>query len=354
MWRELEHRFPQKQKGYWWFGAQVALFIVILVSLYDMALYLALAVVWMKFFSLNTIADVASKRAAFEVARAAFFFVFGVLTVMASTATTFFQAKRESGSIANVSLLLARYLLLPADNRSQSRIPLFAATAVLLLRSTFELGIITQSSYSLATRHSIQTMRDIAYGLLTCIFFGLMCRAAFVVSAAYDPQGKEADVVGGFVRATVLAKLRAESQDRHGASRPFGQVLAEVKFSLDIALATGPPISALSLTQGQKRMAAMACLENLGREYGGLDPRRAITHSRSHGGSRSVPLFGRTSSSSSRKGGPSTARSDPDMRRTWQRTSPGGASPTAVRRLPLYGHDPIPEGREEAMERHMR
>ena len=101
VWRELEYRFTHP--GYWWFGAQFALFIVILVSLYYLVLYLALAIIWMQFLSLNTIADVASKRTAFDVATTTFFFVFGILTLVASTDTTFFKAKQHGGAIASVS-----------------------------------------------------------------------------------------------------------------------------------------------------------------------------------------------------------------------------------------------------------
>jgi hypothetical protein len=102
VWKELEDRFSKKHREYWRFGAEIIIFVVGLVSLYYLVLYLASAIVWMEFLSLNIIADVATKRNGFFISMNAFFFVFGLLTVAAATATIFWKASRTEGNVAGV------------------------------------------------------------------------------------------------------------------------------------------------------------------------------------------------------------------------------------------------------------
>lgn len=85
VWRDLEPRFPKNQQGKWWFAAKMLLFFTGLMSLYYWVLKFSLAVVWMQFASLNTIADVATKRTQCEMAMSVFFFAFGLMTVAASS-----------------------------------------------------------------------------------------------------------------------------------------------------------------------------------------------------------------------------------------------------------------------------
>jgi hypothetical protein len=102
VWKELEHRFPKKQRGYWWFAAKMAMFVTGLMAAFYCVLYFALSILWMEFLSLNTIADVATKRTAFEIAMTAFFFGYGLLTVSASTATVVMALLRD-GKVQGVS-----------------------------------------------------------------------------------------------------------------------------------------------------------------------------------------------------------------------------------------------------------
>jgi len=102
VWKELENRFPEEQQGKWWFAAKFTIFIVGLVAFFYFVLNLALSIVWMQFRSLNTIADIATKRTGFEVAMTVFFFLFGLLTLSASTASIFWKAREQAGSVRQV------------------------------------------------------------------------------------------------------------------------------------------------------------------------------------------------------------------------------------------------------------
>ena len=103
VWKEFqrEERFTRTQLKLWGLAANFAIFIVGLVSLFYVILYLALAIVWMEFFSLNTIADVATKRTGFEIAMTAFFFGFSLLTVAAAT-YAILSIRRAEGRPRNV------------------------------------------------------------------------------------------------------------------------------------------------------------------------------------------------------------------------------------------------------------
>jgi hypothetical protein len=109
VWRELEDRFPRKTQGHWWFAAKFAIFIVGLVSTYYVILYIAQAGVWVEFLSLNTIADIATKRTGFEITMTAFFFIFGLITSAAASASLLWKARTIDGGIPSVSHPFLKY-----------------------------------------------------------------------------------------------------------------------------------------------------------------------------------------------------------------------------------------------------
>ena len=67
LWHERKTRYSLKQQAVWWFVANLTAFVVILLSIYYVALHLALAVAWLQFLKLNIIDDVATKRNHFKV-----------------------------------------------------------------------------------------------------------------------------------------------------------------------------------------------------------------------------------------------------------------------------------------------
>ena len=102
-WNDLERRFKHGEKpGYWWLAAKAAIFIVFLVSFYFVVLNIATRVVWLEFYSLNVIADVATKRNSFEMAMTVFFVIFGLITIAAAVATFYLRARRNTGEWTKV------------------------------------------------------------------------------------------------------------------------------------------------------------------------------------------------------------------------------------------------------------
>jgi len=85
VWKELEDQFTIWKQGVWWFAAKFLIFVVTLMAIFYAVLGIALSAVWLEFFSLNAIADIAGKRTDFEMAMAAFFFIFGLLTLVEAT-----------------------------------------------------------------------------------------------------------------------------------------------------------------------------------------------------------------------------------------------------------------------------
>jgi hypothetical protein len=111
MWDELVPRFPSiKQQRFWWFAAKFMIFIISLISIYYTALFLALASAWVRFMSLNTINDIATKRTGFEIAKGSFNFAFTSLVLAASSVTFWWKAKKYEGRRHIVSLLLNSHL----------------------------------------------------------------------------------------------------------------------------------------------------------------------------------------------------------------------------------------------------
>lgn len=101
-WKDLEPRFEAKAAGHWWLAAQIAIFVVGLVSFFYVVLKLALAIVWMNFLSLNIIGDIATKKRNFEIATAVFLAVFALLTLIAACATFLFRARKLEGQVPKV------------------------------------------------------------------------------------------------------------------------------------------------------------------------------------------------------------------------------------------------------------
>ena len=94
VWYEREYRYNKKELAIWWLTAKLAVGIVLLLSGYYLALNLALAVVWVRFLSLNIIDDVATKRNHFKIAMSAGFTL--LVGVIFFAATDNFRRMRRS------------------------------------------------------------------------------------------------------------------------------------------------------------------------------------------------------------------------------------------------------------------
>ena len=97
VWVEIETRTNEFWQRWLWVAAKVTLFLVSLVSILYALLYLALAIVWLEFRSLNSIADIATKRTSLEVSMAALLTAFSLLTLGALWHAIGTQARKVDG-----------------------------------------------------------------------------------------------------------------------------------------------------------------------------------------------------------------------------------------------------------------
>ncbi|KAI0450093.1 hypothetical protein F5B21DRAFT_517694 [Xylaria acuta] len=227
IWKELEDRFPKRQQGYWWFAARCAIFIVGLVSTYYATLFIAQVGVWVQFLSLNTIADVATKRTGFEITMTAFFC---------------------------------------------NRIYLLLATSFLLIRSIFEFVLTLRAWGPYSTRQSLQPIKDVGYGIITLVYLGLMYVTAHVVSSGRDKGGREVRFIESDIRDAVLKRLKQEIYEGRLRSPPFVKILDQIGSDLNTILRDGP-LSGTIETSAHRDQTAKAYLQSLRRHYGNLDPR---------------------------------------------------------------------------------
>ena len=96
LWHERADRYSPKAQAIWWLSANLAAFIVILVSLFYAALNLTLAVVWLRFLNLNIIDDIATKRNGFKVSMSAGYVVLAFV-ILVGTSDNFRKARQMDG-----------------------------------------------------------------------------------------------------------------------------------------------------------------------------------------------------------------------------------------------------------------
>ncbi|KAI1272429.1 hypothetical protein F5Y07DRAFT_379758 [Xylaria sp. FL0933] len=276
IWRELEDRFPRTQQGYWWFTARIAIFVVGLISVYYFTLFIAHVSVWVRFLSLNTIADVATKRTGFEIGMNASFVIFGAITLAAACASLLWKAREIDGRIRH------------------NRICLILATSLLFVRSIIELALTLRALGPESTRRSLQPIKDVAYGIVSLIYLGLMYFTAYVLSSKFDRGSREARLVESDIRSAVLNQLQEETDDGRRKSRPFGDILDLVGNKLEGVLRDGPLSCNIEMSSDYKHQIARECLESLRAQYGSLDPKDSANEG-SQNSSRISSLFGRQS-----------------------------------------------------------
>ncbi|RWA09621.1 hypothetical protein EKO27_g5483 [Xylaria grammica] len=261
VWREIEDWFPQSHQRYWWVTAVFAMSIVILASAYYVTLYITHVGVWISFQSLNTIADVATRRTEFEIGMTSFFFVFGLITVAAACVSLFWKAWMIDGEIRRICLLLA--------------------TFTLLIRSIFEFSLTIRAWGPYSTRQSLQPVKDVGYGVISLIYLGFMYVTKRAISSGFDKGSKEVRLVESVIRLAVLQRLEQQTEDGRLESPPFARILDQIRGDLETILENDPQAE---MSDIHKDRAAKRCLESLEEEYGHLDPREGI-----HNGSRNTP-----------------------------------------------------------------
>lgn len=110
VWNEVEHRFTEKQKYNLWLGAKVLMLITFLVIIFYWLLYIAFASVWVRFASLDTIADIGTRWSQFWISMTGLFLGYSIL-IFATAAATLYQARfRLDGHLPWVRTSLSRSL----------------------------------------------------------------------------------------------------------------------------------------------------------------------------------------------------------------------------------------------------
>lgn len=79
VWRELHHRFTKPRV--WFHVGTFQVLILWLLGMYYFGLELALACAWLAVMQVNVVADVATKRAGFELSFAVFVFIFATFVL---------------------------------------------------------------------------------------------------------------------------------------------------------------------------------------------------------------------------------------------------------------------------------
>ncbi|KAK4207465.1 hypothetical protein QBC37DRAFT_355235, partial [Rhypophila decipiens] len=255
VWKELEDQFSPKQQGIWWFAARFLLFIVTLMAIFYIILSIALSVVWLEFFNLNSIADIAGKRNDFEMAMTSFFLLFSILTLVEAT-VTWFHAFKIHGQV------------------QRTRLFMWLAALFLFVRCTSEFAIVYDIFRFRATRQNVKFTSDVSYGLITMLYLAMMCVMAKVAAATFDSGGTQAKMVASDVRHYILAMLESDTNGGRTEAPPFETVLREVERNLDSVLSRGPLTGGLgtNMDSAYKEVAAVNYIEQLRTEFGSLDP----------------------------------------------------------------------------------
>ncbi|KAK0638698.1 hypothetical protein B0T16DRAFT_462455 [Cercophora newfieldiana] len=214
VWVEIEIRFDPVKQGRLWAAAKVALFLLSLVSIFYAVLYLALAGVWLDFKSLNSIADIATKRTSFEIATAALLTAFAGLAFGSAVYALKFQAEKVDGK---------------GNSAWKNRWLLLTATFIFFLRSLVEFALLLRILGPDATRGSLTLARDVSYGLLSCFYLLAISVYAPMISAPDDMGKADTQDVRANVRRYIDKKLNAETDEARRRPRPFLDIMEEVE-----------------------------------------------------------------------------------------------------------------------------
>jgi hypothetical protein len=139
---------------------------------------------------------------------------------------------------------------------------LLLATLVLLVRSIFEFALTIRAWSPNATRQSLQSTRDVGYGIITILYLGFMYATARVVSSGFDRGGKQARLVESDVRFAILRRLQQETEEGRRESPPFLTILDQVGNDLEAILRDGQPMRHLRIGVSIHRFASVCGMDD--------------------------------------------------------------------------------------------
>ncbi|GAB1320804.1 hypothetical protein MFIFM68171_11014 [Madurella fahalii] len=214
VWVEVETRFDEIWQGRLWTAAKLALFVVSLVSIFYAVLYVALAGAWLDFLSLNSIADIATKRTSFEVATAALLTVFALLAFGSAYYAVRYQSRKVDGK---------------GNNALKNRWLILAATLLFFMRSLIEFALLLRVLHPEATRGSLTLARDVSYGLLSFFYLLAITSYASKVSSPDDMGRADTQDIRANVRRYIDDKLSRETEGERKEARPFLDIMEEIE-----------------------------------------------------------------------------------------------------------------------------
>ncbi|KAK5660270.1 hypothetical protein OQA88_12810 [Cercophora sp. LCS_1] len=314
LWNELERQFGKWQQTALWLTAQFFIFVIILMSLYEVVLDIAAAVVWLQFFTLNIIADVTTKRNQFELAMAGFFAFFAALTLcVAIAAIIYFPRKREGALVRARLYLLGGMLMLFGRSLAEC---IFASQTVKLSKPRLE----------------IQMPYDITFGTLTLLYLCFMYAQACQLLSKNDTGRPDVVDIQSDIRAAILEQLWVATDHKILPAPAPSIVLDKTAEDLDTILENGPRSCKSTLTLQQKQRHALKFIAKLRKDMARFEPQIPAVpetkppangrSSRARHGRQSAPLLQAQASSMYHslvdgEVGPAmrTASSAPNMRR---------------------------------------
>lgn len=154
---------------------------------------------------------------------------------------------------------------------------LWVATIILLARALSEIGTTAIAVSPGASLQHVMRARDISYGLLTCLYFVLICIHASGVSRPSDRGNEDTSAINSNMRKHILDVLRDCTEDTKIRSPDFDGVLRDLESRLDALLAPGNPSSLAqgsTMSEADNKKAAVAFIQSLReRVLPGLNPR---------------------------------------------------------------------------------
>lgn len=101
VWKEVN----KGERKAWRIAGKIASFFSVLPTLFYIILYIALAACWLRMTSLNTIADIASRKIQFQIAMSAIFAGYALVSATAATVTWCIRKRSQRGYVITVSFL---------------------------------------------------------------------------------------------------------------------------------------------------------------------------------------------------------------------------------------------------------
>jgi hypothetical protein len=196
---------------------------------------------------------------------------------------------------------------------------------MIFLRSLVEFVFALMAYTPEFTRQNLRLPRDIAYGLLTCLYLVLMCAMARAAASPYESGSDNARHICSNIRKHILQRLESQTNSARIESPPFDAILQELEENLDGALATGGLATGSSGSEPVNRKAALRYISLLRDEFGNLDPKKGNEY---QSRARTVSsLFSRKPAGSARQSrASSTYASNPNLRHTLKKSQPSGNS----------------------------